>query len=863
MFPTLFTALQDSMTSENHLKSLRVVTSKCTSDPNVMKFLQPFASQKLKDDHYKSLSMMQKSVCDEYTRCQNRSLNIEATAVRCLELMVHCLTNRLQPALVEAGVLADLGNMTAEAQNAMATMGLCCHRLTSHEIINSMCELYEKDLFTQLESFWHNENDVILTVLDNKKFQRWLKRKLIDQDFTQQTASISVLVAAETLHRTTNVDTSDITMVPDWDAELMKDLMHRGIIIPDKLRAICDSKAGYQGLRRFNVVASIAGQSSLQVDVRDKIVGAYLEARLGMKFTPAAVVVDSEIVSLFRNLAHIDPERFKHLILFPSHWHDAKHIKENLSNEPVNMLLLLLPFYVECMQLQCDKKKKQADTLIRRIEAKVLDNSSFSASIPKNLDEPNEKDSKQARQEIHFRRAVAANDSLLKDSSGLGILKLINDYENSDDESNDDDGYGIDNENFEDERGDIIRDADVLINMDREIKESGTSRFSDTQLFSDGKLEYVVNLCYQYCRSTMKGRFANSAFSYKDFKSCQMNYARQQFLIHQLTYVAMENLEELQSIAKNAWGALLVLDLIEEGFHRLAIQPFSSIVINGSASLFVDRLRDSTALLAQFRRDKVVRARFTTMLCMENMFTVHKENGTMYLENCTLSNDLVIELLNSLIARMLSNQPGNPSIELLQQTSLKTMIRRLFIDETASKESAILGEGEILQEEKMISKPSAMRDHPAIKNWLVSYIRRLSHTTIREPLEGVDSIRGLIQSGNARTINDLIPKMSKHMTNIDRKQAGLLLATTGDKNALYRCYLQKFTMDYLKLFSKCLGRRYSLTKERIIDAIVDASTITDFNRFLIDNELKTAAICAGYQLQDSRWQKSIGQKRKY
>ncbi len=65
-------------------------------------------------------------------------------------------------------------------------------------------------------------------------------------------------------------------MFPDWDETLMADLMVRGVTIPDELRDICDSNAVYQGLRRFNVLASIAGQSSRQVDVRDKIVGAHL-----------------------------------------------------------------------------------------------------------------------------------------------------------------------------------------------------------------------------------------------------------------------------------------------------------------------------------------------------------------------------------------------------------------------------------------------------------------------------------------------------------------------------------------------------------------------------------------------------------
>jgi hypothetical protein len=234
------------------------------------------------------------------------------------------------------------------------------------------------------------------------------------------------------------------------------------------------------------------------------------------------------------------------------------------------------------------------------------------------------------------------------------------------------------------------------------------------------------------------------------------------------------------------------------------------------------------------------------------MFSVHIENGKMYLENCTKSNDLLIELLNSLIARMLGNVPGDPPIELVQKTSLRTMVRRIFVDEIKGSEESVVtqaNKGEVIREEMMIFGESAMEDHQLIKEWLYRHIRRLSETSLQCSLEGVDSIAGLIECGRERAIAELIPKMEAHVTRIAAKKQMLQLADHGDANALYACYLDAFTLDYLKSFASTLNLRTSVNKDLLIASLANPqiSTIEQFNGFVIDNDLRTGEACSTFQ----------------
>ena len=148
----------------------------------------------------------------------------------------------------------------------------------------------------------------------------------------------------------------------------------------------------------------------------------------------------------------------------------------------------------------------------------------------------------------------------------------------------------------------------------------------------------------------------------------------------------------------------------------------------------------------------------------------------------------------------------------------------------------------------MIFGKQAMNDHQKIGEWLTRHITRLSQTSLKGPLEGVDSIDGLISCGRERTIDKLIPAMEKHMCSIDNRQEMLQLAERGDPNALYSCYLGTFTLDYLRSFAIAFNlKSSSINKPLLIAALLNKSTIEEFNAFVIDNDLRTGESCASFQ----------------
>jgi hypothetical protein len=172
------------------------------------------------------------------------------------------------------------------------------------------------------------------------------------------------------------------------------------------------------------------------------------------------------------------------------------------------------------------------------------------------------------------------------------------------------------------------------------------------------------------------------------------------------------------------------------------------------------------------------------------------------------------------------------------------MVRRMFIDETIEHRHPIVANiGEIKREEMMIFGNEAMKDHEPIKMWLFEHIRRLSETTIKDPLVGVDSIAGLIDCGRERTIDVLIPKMDAHISTIDSKAHMVQLADHGDITALYSCFLDTFTLDYLKAFAGSLDLKISQAKTPLITSIAMVSTIDQFNHFIISNELTSKDRC--------------------
>lgn len=75
-------------------------------------------------------------------------------------------------------------------------MGLCSGRTTVEYIVKGLVQNYVDEVEKQLKLVAEDKAQLILVIFDNYVMPRWLKRMISTQQFTQQLATMSVLVRA-------------------------------------------------------------------------------------------------------------------------------------------------------------------------------------------------------------------------------------------------------------------------------------------------------------------------------------------------------------------------------------------------------------------------------------------------------------------------------------------------------------------------------------------------------------------------------------------------------------------------------------------------------------------------------------------
>jgi hypothetical protein len=149
-------------------------------------------------------------------------------------------------------------------------------------------------------------------------------------------------------------------------------VLRGGIPVDEQYEGLADPNVHYQGLRSWRVFRSIEGRSSKHEDIEKKLVGDILERLSDLGHKEVALVVDGEIYLCLAKLAHLAQrtDRFDNLVLWPCIFHMRMHPVENLTNDPVHLLMVILPFFFS-MGLQQDKMKEKAMQILRKMEAKI------------------------------------------------------------------------------------------------------------------------------------------------------------------------------------------------------------------------------------------------------------------------------------------------------------------------------------------------------------------------------------------------------------------------------------------------------------------------------------------------------------
>ena len=723
----------------------------------------------------------------------------------------------VSPTSISVGVRLVWGGTSRYVHNTLCTDGMACAREVAVNVIGAIVNAYEsKDTENIKAAMASGGRKMIVSWIDNKAFLNWLKEKGIREDFTKIVYTITELhKVVEKL----DPPTSDVRAFPSMDVSLFADLMRTGVVVPSVLRYITavDSPP-YQGLRAVDAGRSMMAKSSSYNDVRDYVVKGRLGKGLGMDKAEVMGVMDGEFLLHLLKLTLHDPDATKNLFVSQALWHVKAHAVKNMFMDRTYQLLLIIPFMVDCMDMQAKKKLEQRDEWLAKM--RPFSDQAVPPAAPKATSKRKPVDDEPSSQFAMLLRNHASPDE-----TALLILQHIGqDTPDKDDETVD---AGTENEGIR-------------------LAEDELPKAMRKNLHSAAFLHDMVRVVHAFSAHP-DGRAKGTLYSYHQFRNeGSMNYARQEYLTELLTLAGMQVMSEMEAIAEtnNSWPVRMVVDLVQNGFEGLCMEPTRSIVLHGSAQLFIETLHHYIALMAHYQRFKVCKGMFLSLMSAHRMTTDRLDLGKFYFQNATLGNDLITELGNAAANSMLSGNNASPTPEEAEQLLMEFQAKREFLQQVNESHgkpplsSSSKGRGEVVRQQMRVFEATcAKRDLEVVKAWLIHHCRQLAATNLQGDLEGVDSVDGMISNGLHQMEEKVIPELEAYMRKERRIAAIEKAATSGDTTAIYKCYLHMFNNSSLQLALLAKSFTFSYTKETLVDKVAAAYTKEQFNSYFVDNKL--------------------------
>ena len=729
------------------------------------------------------------------------------------ELILNMRLNRsgFTPTALEVGLVAGLCGMTQQGQDILTDMGLSAGRSTVRKVIRYFSTMYECDVINTIEEAKCDPNKRLIVILDNWNVLRWLKRITCDQDFTRNIASLSVLIKAVPYDNIHEGDDGVSAFDPinfSWLSQQLSDDSDE-FLVPREFKDYIDTTCAHQSLCTFKPHKSLPKKSSSEVDILS-VIRDFLIQLCGLDEKEVFVVLDPEILLLFSKIAHAQPELMKNIVFLPAIFHIRKHNIENIANDPAHLLLFFLPFYYDCLGLQCNKKKEMSKQLLQSMRNKVHKTTQYQQENHQELE--NDKGSNLNDRKV--RRTTAKKtkrDSCSKLESIKADQKRLDEFCHEDNGDSDDELDQVD-----------IDGEGLMVNVDNAKKDT------DHDLFDDAELEELVIMINRYSRFGLR----LGDLSYRELMGRKINYARQFFIFQQIHHIFEENKEEFRQIVtqSQSWAAEFVFDMLDKGVGDLCMTPFKDIILRGSANKFLKTFPKMIKLMAHYGRDKVARSYVVLQSSFNHYSSRRKDILGTYMKSCVSSNDNHVENYNGLLSTAL---PTNSVIEFtdIERCSTLVQVKRELLKSLKNRglvlsggEVDIVHEGEILKEERKHLSTIARKDHSRILEFLHQWFSALSKTSVKTtaPLVAhsstnhkLDSIEDLLRHGKDRVITDILPAYEKYIRKVQRESK----ADQEDAEG-YKTYLEdSFTIAMLKCAAALAPRGLSQEEESKLDSL--------------------------------------------
>jgi hypothetical protein len=129
--------------------------------------------------------------------------------------------------------------------------------------------------------------------------------------------------------------------------------------------------SAYQGLKMFRVERSLPAKSSSYVDTERELIEKMLEGKFYLGSTEIAILLDTEFILTFFHFVFLDhAQRLKNIFILPPFFHGRAHVLKNLTNDPVHMLLIVLPYYY-ALELQREKMRAKLTSILAMMTAYI------------------------------------------------------------------------------------------------------------------------------------------------------------------------------------------------------------------------------------------------------------------------------------------------------------------------------------------------------------------------------------------------------------------------------------------------------------------------------------------------------------
>ena len=297
-----------------------------------------------------------KQLIETYYKHNSADESKAIEAMRIVESLVgHRLNGRgVVPSNIELGVLLYLSNTTFSTQELLSSMGICSSPTVNKAIVDGLIKDYKEENWRLISDCVGDPCSVMGLIIDNYCVKAWINFVLRNNPFSIISNSISGLFKILYLSPSTKFPgmTPTAPTFSKLDVPRLISALNDPLQIPDAFKNLKDEQGvKYQGLNNYRVLENWGKKSSSFSDVSE-IVDQDFIGKFGMAIKPLPITTDCEFTAHWAKLLYRDANMIKNLAPMPSLFHDNKHIEENLMTDPLLMMLIIFPYFIDCFQLQ-------------------------------------------------------------------------------------------------------------------------------------------------------------------------------------------------------------------------------------------------------------------------------------------------------------------------------------------------------------------------------------------------------------------------------------------------------------------------------------------------------------------------------